>query len=224
MFPSLLELVWRNPSPVVSPPLYSTFFFCLPSLPFRPVHHITLTLTAPERDSCGRHYAKLCVRKWQRKTKKKGEWEDAGVRVGWGVRVREREHSTQRQHGLLNFCRLICTCFYSQHLHLIGKQPLYSPFNICPADLRRLISEGKRCGGGGGLPFLFYSLQRIVILLHLNIWPELRDISLPVHWTVWVVGWQLMAGVQPWCLSLWLFHHNLRGHFTHIFKIAYSSY
>lgn len=35
--------------------------------------------------------------------------------------------------------------------------------------------------------------------------------------------WAAVAGVQPWCLSLCLFHHNLRGHFTHIFKIACSS-
>lgn len=82
------------------------------------------------------------------------------------------------------------------------------------ADLHQLVSvwlyEGRK-GGGSSL------------LSEKDIWPKFRDISLPVHWTLWVVVCRLMAGVQPQCLSLRLFDRSLRGHFTHIFKIAYSS-
>lgn len=64
---TFMQLVWRNP-PLVArtpPPHTHTILRFLSSL--SPSSSYRPNATSPRRDSCWRHYAKLCVRMWQRK-------------------------------------------------------------------------------------------------------------------------------------------------------------
>lgn len=119
---SFLQLMWRNPIPLAKIPTPSSIFSSIASLLFS----FALFIISPlhclaQRDSCGRHYAKLCVPLWQRKTKKKErELEDGGGRVG----ECDLEQESVWHSGSRRPTELLPTCFCSQHLHLIGKQPL----------------------------------------------------------------------------------------------------
>lgn len=108
---------------------------------------------------------------------------------GWGsASWRKRAFDTAAAEGPLNFCRLIHTCFCSQHLHLIGKQPLHRPFNICPADLHQLVSVwvyvGKRKGGAH-----FLLLKKTVTIFDQS-WEIFHVLCIELY-ARWADGWWL---------------------------------